>query len=101
MPLRMELRARAGEIMGVTGEVYDEVDAMLPALETSEFPLLSGVDRYTNTVFNGVQMARITDEVRRLIPNAPPRRAKMLRELLALCTEGAKVRDAQLWFIGD
>jgi hypothetical protein len=101
MPLRIELRARSGEIMGVTGEAYDEVDAMLPELEEGEFPLLSGVDRYGNTVFNGKQMARIAYEIKRLIPDAPPRRAKMLRELLMLCMEGAKVPDAQLWFLGD
>ena len=101
MPLRIELRTRSGEIIGVTGEVYDEVDAMLPILEASEFPLLSGVDRYENTIFNGTQMACITDEIRRLIPDAPPRRAKMLRELLTLCMEGVRTPDAQLWFLGD
>jgi hypothetical protein len=101
MPLRMELRSRSGDVLGVTGETYDTIDAMLPDVNADEFPLLAGVDRYENAIFNRIQMTRLEGELGRLLPGAPERRAKMLRALMSLCEKGSQMPDAQLWFIAD
>ena len=101
MPLRMELRSRSGQVLGVTGETYDTIDAMLPEASPEEFPLLAGVDRYENTVFNRVQLPRLETELLRLLDGAPDRRAKMIRALIELCERGSRIPDSQLWFLGD
>jgi hypothetical protein len=101
MALRVELRTRSGEIVAVTGEVYEEIDAMMPPLSAGQFPLLSGVDRYAITMFNSLQMTRLSPEIERLLVDAPPRRAKMLRELQEMCRQGEEIPDAQMWFLGD
>jgi hypothetical protein len=101
MPLRMELRSRSGDILGVTGEAYDTLDAMLPELDPDEFPLLAGVDRYEDTVFNRKQLARLVPELERLLEGAPPLRMNILKRLIDLSQEGSRTSDTQLWFIAD
>lgn len=101
MPLKMELRSRTGQVLGVAGETYDTVDAMLPEVAPDEFPLLAGVDRYENTMFNRAQLPRLQAELVRLLDGAPERRTKMIRALIELCERGSRIPDAQLWFFGD
>jgi hypothetical protein len=101
MPLRVELRSRSGDVLGATGETYDSIDAMLPEVVADEFPLLAGVDRYENAIFNRIQMPRLGSELARLLDGAPERRAKMLRALIDLCEMGSQIPDSQLWFIAD
>jgi hypothetical protein len=88
-------------VLGVTGETYDTIDAMLPEVAADDFPLLVGVDRYENAIFNRIQMSRLEGELARLLNGAPERRANMLRALIDLCRQGSQIPDAQLWFIAD
>lgn len=97
----MELRSRGGQVLGVTGETYDTIDSMLPETSPDGFPLLAGVDRYENTMFNRAQLPRLEAELLRLLDGAPESRAKMIRALIELCERGASLPDAQLWFLGD
>jgi len=97
----MELRSRSGEILGVTGETYDTADAILPELTPDDFPLLAGVDRYEDTIFNRIQMPRLEVELKRLLDSAPGSRLKVLKALIELCEMGSNVPDAQLWFVAD
>jgi hypothetical protein len=97
----MELRTRSGEVVGATGEIYDTVDSMLPEVNGDEFPLLTGVDRHENTMFNRIQLPRVAFELERLLDGAPERRAKMVRALIELCEEGSRIPDVQLWFLAD
>lgn len=97
----MELRLRSGQVLGVTGETYDTIDAMLPEVTPDEFPLLAGVDRYEDTMFNRTQLPRLEAELVRLLDGAPERRAKMVNALIELCERGSRIPDAQLWFFGD
>ena len=97
----MELRSGSGESLGVTGEVYDTADAILPEVTADEYPLLAGVDRYEDTMFNRIQMPRLEAELKRLLDRAPERRLKVLEGLIELCEMGANVPDAQLWFVAD
>jgi len=101
MPLRMELRSKHGDVIGMTGEAYDTIDAMLPDVSSDKYPLLSGVDRYENTMFNRAQMPRLATELACLLDGAPELRTKMLKALIELCEKGSGIPDVQLWFIAD
>ena len=88
----VEYRAEASHV--VSPEMYQD--------ET--YPLLSGIDPYTNTIFNRLQMTRVIDELERRIEtmDAGPRRRSVER-VLALARES---RDdsgphAYLVFVGD
>jgi hypothetical protein len=97
----MELRTRSGALLGVTGESYDTLDAALPDVAAEDLPLLAGIDRYGNTMFNRLQLSEVARELETLVPGAPPRRLKMIREFIDLCRTGSEVSDAELWIMGD
>jgi len=99
--LQMKLCTRQGETLGVTGEAADTIDATLPAVSASRFPLLVGLSRFEDTMFNRVQMDYLAKELERLLPDAPSRRAGLINELIRLCQVGADMPDAQFWFIAD
>jgi hypothetical protein len=101
MSLRMELRDRDGTVLGVAGETYDTIDATLPELSFDSFPMLAGIDRYGETMFNRLQLSQVAVELERLLESSPPKRAKMLREVIQLCRAGATKSGAQLWVAGD
>jgi hypothetical protein len=101
MSLRIELRTRTGKVLGVTGEVYDALDAMLPELNFEDFPLAAGIDRYSRTMFNSSQMAPLTMEFERMLSDAPERRRELLNALIEFCNEGSLLSECELWFLGD
>lgn len=101
MPIRIELRTRSGDVQGVTGEAYDTVQHTIPELSPSRFPLLSGVSRYEDTMFNSLQMDRLPAEIEQLMAESPHERLSMLTKLIELCRAGSMAGDHQLWFIGD
>jgi len=88
-------------VLGVTGETYDTIDGTLPELDSEVFPLAAGIDRYGMTMFNAMQLNRLADEFERMLFGSPPRRAKLLRELIDLCRQGAQRSESELWIIGD
>ena len=65
------------------------------------FPLLSGVSRYEDTMFNSLQMTRLPAEIELLMAESPKERLSMLIKLIELCRVGSNAGDHQLWFIGD
>jgi hypothetical protein len=92
---------RSSKVLGITGEVYDELDAMLPEVSSETFPLSAGIDRYGRTMFNSSQMIALSHEFERLSLDAPQRRRKLLAALIDMCKEGALLSDCELWFLGD
>jgi hypothetical protein len=101
MPLTIELRERSGRILGACGESWDSVAGMWPDVRFEDYPLLAGVDRDDNTIFNRSQMGRVVRELERLIDESPPRRREFLAKVLELCRRGTDTVDSQLWFVGD
>jgi hypothetical protein len=101
LPLNIELRERSGKVVGAVGESWDSIEAMWPEVSFDMFPLLAGVDRDDNTMFNRLQMRPLAAELERLLADAPPQRRALLTEILKLCRLGSGMADPQLWFIGD
>jgi hypothetical protein len=97
----MELRDRAGATLGVTGEVYDTLDATLPEMAQENYPLLSRVDRFGITVFQQTQLGTLGMELKMVLVDAPPKLAAVLRRVIDLCEEGSKVPGSCLLFLGD
>jgi hypothetical protein len=99
--LGVELRSPVDGVVGVTGERDDEIGGLLPDVGFDEYPMLAGVDRYGETMFNTQQMPWVAAEAERLAAGATPKLRKFLRELVALCEQGAPRAHMQLWFLGD
>jgi hypothetical protein len=102
MPLLFEAKELDGARVGLTGETYEDVRFMLPALDEREFPLLSGIDRYGTTVFNGLQCQRIANELARLreteITND---QARLIDAIEAVTVQVTEKPHRLLWVIGD
>jgi hypothetical protein len=100
MVLTMELRDQAGRVVRAVGEFAAEIPAEFPTdLDPREFPLLAGVDRDEDAVFNRQQMKRLTEELERLLLNEPPpRRRRLIEQLIELCQQSRGYPHAQLWF---
>lgn len=101
MGLVMELRDRRGSVLAAAGENLGTIDEMLPEVDPVGFPLLASIDRDDVTMFNRGQQIRLRKELERLLPDAPARREKVLRALIALCEQGSVTVDSQLWVIGE
>ena len=98
MPLTVELRDARGKALGSTGG--PELDRVMPPLGDPDFPMLGFVDRYGDTVFNGLQMQRVLPEVRLLreLTPDPPSALEELETLAEQCAEGV---HQFLVFVGD
>ena len=101
MSLVVKLRTHSGSTIGTTGESYDSIADGLPLVEFDAFPLAWGIDRDGITMFNPMQMSRLADEFRRMLPGATKRRTKLLQELIDLCVKGSSTGETELWFEGD
>ncbi|MGH8990163.1 MAG: hypothetical protein ACRDZ7_01385 [Acidimicrobiia bacterium] len=101
MPLRIELRDRSGKVFGGVGESWDSIEGMWPDLSFDTFPLLAGVDRDDDTMFNRLQLGPVAAELERLLADSPPRRREMITEMIKLCRLGSQLPAPQLWFFGD
>lgn len=68
-----------------------------------EYPMLAGVDPYGDTVFNGMQMRWLRDEVRKLLVDADleEEARSCLDEIVRLCEAGQSTPHQFLWFVGD
>jgi hypothetical protein len=102
MPILVELRERDGTVVDVTGEESDDLNAAIPEVDFDEYPLLAGIDRYGETVFNGMQMERLLEEISRMRTQAPPPKVdKLLTKLAAMCAVGKERAHMRLVFTGD
>lgn len=74
---------------------------MWPELNYSEYPLLAGVDRDDDTMFNPLQCRMIHGEITRLLASPDPKPEHLLQLVADLAARCAEATDLQLWFIGD
>lgn len=98
MPISVQLRKESGDIVARLDRPYDAPSA---AWDAGVYPLLSGVDPYGNTIFNGRQMERLADEIRSLLPSTSQEQKLMLTALALACQRGQSPPHQYLWFIGD
>jgi hypothetical protein len=103
MVLTMELRDQAGRVVRSVGEYAEEIPSLfLTNLDPREFPLLAGVDRDEDAVFNRQQMKRFPEELERLLLNEPPpRRRRLIEQLIDLCQQSRGYPHPQLWFLAE
>lgn len=99
MPISLVLRRERGEEIHRAACSYVPADA---SRDPDKCPLLSGVDPYSNTIFNTRQMRRLLEEVRVLLETEElsDDERESLDAVAALCDEGRRVHR-YLWFIGD
>ncbi len=98
MPISLVLRRERGEDIRRAEQTYLPAGA---SRDPAEYPLLSGVDPYANTIFNARQMHQLLVEVDRLLsgPLGVAERAS-LEAVADLCRDARRVHR-YLWFIGD
>ena len=98
MPISLVLRKERGEEIRRAARAYVPADA---SRDDRRYPLLSGVDPYSNTIFNSRQMRQLRTEVERLLEEALSDDERESLEAVAdLCREGRRVHRFP-WFIGD
>jgi hypothetical protein len=99
MPISLVLRTERGE------EIRRAIRAYVPAEVTIsgiEYPLLGGIDPYSNTIFNARQMRQLLVEVERLLQGKLSSEERASLETVAeLCREGQSRAHRFLWFVGD
>lgn len=78
-------------------------DVRFPPLDEQEanFPLMSGVDPYSYTVFNQLQMKRLPAEIDELVPLLAEQEQSPLLRVRDLAQTGAKRPHHNLVFLGD
>jgi hypothetical protein len=98
MPISVVLRKERGEEIRRADRPYVPAEAAYGG----RFPLLSGVDPYSNTIFNGRQMRELLIEVERLMREGLTDEERASLEVVEeFCREGQKGAHQFLWFIGD
>ncbi len=98
MPISLALRRERGDDIRRAEQTYLPAGASRDAVE---YPLLSGVDPYANTIFNSRQMQQLLSEVERLLSGSLSVAERASLEAVAdLCREGRRAHR-YLWFIGD
>ena len=101
MAIQIELRGPRGEILAIAEESWSSLDSTWPELAFADFPLLAGVDRDANTMFNRLQISVVLGELITLMAEASSGRAPLFERLLAMCHLGGSTVGAELWFLGD
>jgi hypothetical protein len=102
MPLLFEAREENGLCLGTAGEAYDEVRYMLPSVDEHEYPLLTGIDRYGTTIFNGLQCERLGNELARLRGRGLTKEQSVLLDAIQFLADQVRERPHRLlWVIGD
>lgn len=77
-----------------------DLSSVLPALGDPDFPMLSLVDPYGDTIFSSLQMRAVIPELHRL-RKLSPNPQLVLDELEDLADEGAEGIHVFLVFVGD
>jgi hypothetical protein len=106
VPIVAILRNERGEqqrgLDDPTGGTFDaagDFDRLIPSDDPS-YRLIGYIDPYGDTIFNGLQMADLLDDLHRLQTAKPieSRGLERLRRLAELCRDGVHL---YVWFIGD
>jgi len=98
-----EIRTEDGEVVAEDPGLGKTVAEILGrhGLDDSEYPLLSGIDPYGDTVFNSVQIPRVVRELEQFVRVAPSALQEDVRRLIGFIQPYADRQRWYLWFIGD
>lgn len=78
---------------------YLQADA---SWNSSNYPLLAGVDPHGNTIFNARQMRQLSEEISRLLEDdLSESERRGLEGVIELCNRGQRPPHHYLWFMGD
>jgi len=66
MGLDVELQDEFGVTLDSVGDPKNLLGPLLPTARYQDYPMLSSIDPYGNTVFNGIQMERFLEEWSRM-----------------------------------
>jgi hypothetical protein len=98
MPISVVLRKEHGDEVGRADMPYLPAEVALDG----QSPLLSGIDPYSNTIFNARQMRQLLVEVERLmLEELSSQERASLEAVTEFCREGQRGAHRFLWFIGD
>lgn len=100
MAYTLLLRTNSGSVLRQLIDTDDVMTGLLPPLDDPDFPYLSRIDPYDDTVFTPLQMRGLLPELRRLreLTLDPPEFLELVEELAEECMEGTHMK---LLFVGD
>lgn len=101
MGVNAVLETRAGEVLSRVDDGNGILAKVLPDGASARYPLLACVDRYGDTVFNGLQAVHILAEIALLsngLPEAELAVLRAVRDLAVRCEAGPHL---YLRFEGD
>jgi hypothetical protein len=83
--LSAEVRTNTGERLGWIGGAAINKLGLIGRADRGRFPMVYGIDPYSDTTFNGLQMEMLADELKVIAAEAPdPDVCAMAMELLGL-----------------
>jgi hypothetical protein len=99
----VSVRDEKGARLAETGRPTGSMTPLAKATDAATFPMLSSIDPYGRTIFNRIQMMRVTEEVRRLIQatELTSEDRSYLEKILEFCALGTGKLHRYLWFVGD
>ena len=94
------LRTNSGTVVRQLIDEDDVMTELLPPVDDPDFPYLSRIDPYDDTLFTPLQMRGLLPELRRLreLTLNPPEFLERVEELAEECMEATHVK---LQFVGD
>lgn len=99
MPISVEVRKEGGEVVREGGQPFR---IAVGSLDADDFPMLWGIDRYGDTIFNRRQVRLLQAEMRRLVERSPESdELASIEEISGLCEEALARPHRYLWFRGD
>jgi hypothetical protein len=102
MGLKIILRNENGVVLDSITDSKKLLHRLLPQFDEVEYPYLRFIDRYGDTIFNGLQMSLFLDEWSRIIKKANGEEEKKIvlyiNELALRCQQGVHL---YLVFYGD
>ncbi len=101
MGIKVALQTIHGKEFGLVTNTGGLLDRVLP-IEDPRFPMMRYIDPYGNTIFNGVQMYPLLEELDRLIEEtSSPDGKRLLAQIRELAIQCRDHPHQFLRFIGD
>jgi hypothetical protein len=100
MAFTILLRRNSGDVLRQMIDVDDVLGRILPPLDDPDFPYLSRIDPYDDTLFTPLQMRGLLQELRQLrkLTSSTSQFLELIEDLAEECMEGIHMK---LVFVGD
>jgi len=99
--IRISIRSATGEVIKRL-PISSEFDPVLIGIKRSEHPILGHIDPYGTTIYTGIQLESLIQEIEALPAETVTELGgrDYLDEVIALCKECMMARGF-MWFVGD